>query len=70
MAAISKMNDHSSSFTYHTNYVPGFNTSSQLFLYRVNFLIKFRGYYKLMTKTQKLEIGLTNIINSMKAKNI
>jgi len=23
-----------------------------------------------MTKTQKLEIGLTNIINSMKAKNI
>lgn len=47
-----------------------FNTSSQLFLYRVNFLIKFRGYYKLMTKTQKLEIGLTNIINSMKAKNI
>jgi hypothetical protein len=41
-----------------------------LFLYRVNFLIKFRGYYKLMTKTQKLEIGLTNIINSMKAKNI
>jgi hypothetical protein len=69
MAAISQMNDHSSSFTI-IQIMFQVNTSSQLFLYRVNFLIKFRGYYKLMTKTQKLEIGLTNIINSMKAKNI